>query len=119
MWTREKMLGTFSYKKNRTITYQHNDGNGTVTTFAIVPINTAVANVQFLVAPGGAQVNVPAGWALSDSAGAVPAFGAPSSFFIGWVETYTLRDVGGNLLQISNQKQQSVQRLNNSDIQIV
>eukprot|EP01127_Copromyxa_protea_P015478 TRINITY_DN445_c0_g3_i1.p1 TRINITY_DN445_c0_g3~~TRINITY_DN445_c0_g3_i1.p1 ORF type:complete len:116 (-),score=24.59 TRINITY_DN445_c0_g3_i1:196-543(-) len=111
--------GTFSYKNNKTNTYQHTDANGVTTTFAIVPINTVVANLQFLVAPGGAQVNVPAGWSLSDSAGAVPAFGAPSSFFIGWVESYVLRDATGEVLQVSNQKQQSIRKLNNANVQAV
>jgi hypothetical protein len=72
--------------------------------------------------PNGNIINIPAGYTLTDTNGAVAGFGAPSTFFIGtsltflfavlivvgWVENYTLLLNGQPLILLTNEKQQSV-----------
>lgn len=79
----ENMLGSYSYRNQTVNQYQFTDANGATAVFRIVPVNTAVANLQFLDAVNGNVVNVPPGFTLSDTNGVVAPFGAPTTYFIG------------------------------------
>lgn len=111
------ILGSYSYKNLKPNAFIFEDtANHTTYYFQIFPINNNVAAIQFCSDDTMQDsIGIPAGFAL-DEVGQGPVAVAFQSYFITWIADYSLRFNGVEIWSVTNQKQQSINKVGNVDI---
>lgn len=109
------MLGSYSYKFVSSNKYQITYNNNQYF-LQIAHVNPAIAAIQFFSDNTFTDaIPIPAGFTLADSEN---FNNAPwnNTFFITWVESYTLSLNQAPIWKLVNQKRQAVQTANNAHI---
>ena len=105
------MLGIYSYKNGQTKRFMYTD-NTTNQNFyyQISHVNVNIAAVQFFNdAAFTAHIPIPPAFTMHDATHA-PVVAFMNTFFVAWIDNYTLCYNGISVWKLHNQKQQAMQK---------
>jgi hypothetical protein len=107
------MLGTYSYKNGQPKRFRYHDALANQDFFfQVSPVNVNIAAVQFFNNNTfTVQIPIPPNFTMHDGAGPVMAF--MNTFFVAWIDNYTLSYNGAHVWKLYNQKQQAMQKCTN------